>query len=245
MAIVAATFPLAPLPARAEIIIDDFDDAVQIVLPEMENQSAITSGVGALNAKRSIGANGSQTDPIGMVDVDVTKPSHLTAWIDGQHLDNPLNTPLLAVGAFYDFGGPTDLTEGGSNDAVLIDMTIFQGSGIPPALSVLVRDANSTFAAIVSGFSLPSDSPYTLTLPFSSFGVRGGGVGLAEFSTIDLFEVTVRLLQGSRDPDTNWFVQIDRIRVGRNTAISEPATWHFAAVAAAIIAIIPVSRRTF
>jgi hypothetical protein len=220
---------------RADIIIDDFDDPVQIVLPEMEDQPQVTEGVGELLASRTVYVGESQTDPIGLVDVDMTTQSRLTARIDGQFLDNPQNVPLLAFGSAYEFGSAADFTKGGINDALFIDMTIFRGSGIPPALSVVVGDANDVFAAIISGFRLPSDSPYTLTLPFSSFGFRGGGgVGLADFSTIDLLDVTVRLLQGSRNPDTNWFVQIDRIRVGR--AVPEPQTWQLELMVALLLA---------
>jgi hypothetical protein len=222
---------------RAGIILDDFDNPVQIVLPEMEDQPQFTEGVGELLASRTVYVGESQTDPFGLVDVDITTQSRLTARIDGQFLDNPENVPLLAFGAAYEFGNAADFTNGGINDAVFIDMTIFQGSGIPPALSVVVDDANDVFTAIISGFNLPSDSPYTLTLPFSSFGFRGGGgVGLADFSTIDLLDVTVRLLQGSRNPDTNWFVQIDRIRVG--SVVPEPSTYRLANLTALLIAII-------
>ena len=227
--------------SRAEIIIDDFDDPIQIALPQMENQSVMTPGVGVLNANRFIDVSSSQTDPIGLVDVAITRPSHLTARIDGQFLDNPANLPILSFGAAYDFGAGTDLTGGRVNDAMFIDMSIFRGSGIPPALSVLVRDANDVFAAIVSGFALPSDSPYTLTLPFSSFGYRGGGgVGLADFSTIDLLEVRVRLLQGGRDSNVKWFVQLDRIRVG-NT-VPEPTTGPLVILWTLLLALIGVRR---
>jgi hypothetical protein len=213
----------APQSLRAEIIIDEFDAPLQIELPEMENESVSTAGVGVLNAVRSIGVTSSQTDPIGNVDVHITRASHITARIDGQFLDNPLNTPLLAFGAAYDFDGPMDLTEGGVNNAIFLDITVFQGSGIPSDLSILVRDANDTFAANISRFSLLSNSPYTIAVPFRSFGFRGGGgIGQADFTTVDLLGVTVRLLQGSRNPDTNWFVQIDRISVGRT--VPEPGT---------------------
>ena len=212
----------AALPARAAFIIDDFDDPAQGNLPETENELVLTSGVGILNAERGIGASSSQTDPIGLVDVNVTRPSHFTARIDGQFLNHPENTPLLAVGASYNFAAPTDLTEGGINNAILIDVSIFQGSGLPGSLSLGGLAGSGSFQAIVSRSSLLSDSPYTIVLPFSSFGPRGGGIGAVDFSTIELLGVTIRLLQGSRNPDTNWLVQVDRIRVDR--VVPEPNT---------------------
>jgi hypothetical protein len=212
----ASILCFTPGAALGEIIIDDFDDPIQIPLPELENQLVITDEVGPLNAERGIDVSSSQTDPLGRLDVSISRASNLTARIDGQNLDHPQNLPILSFGAGYRFDAPVDLTEGGVNDAMFVDMTIFEGSGFPPALSVLVRDANDLFAAIVPGDGLPSASPYTITLPFSSFGFRGGGgVGLADFSTVTLFELRVRLLQGGRDPEVKRLVQVDRIRVGR------------------------------
>lgn len=223
---------------RAAIIIDDFDDLVEIHLPEMEDQPISTDDVGTLNALRTISIGESQTDPIGLVDVAITRSSHLSVRIDGQFIDDPLNTPILSVSSTYEFDSSTDLTEGGANDSLLINVGTFRGSGIPGALSVVAVDANDVFAAIVSGFSLPSESSYTIKLPFSSFGFRGGGgVGLADFSTIELLEVRIRLLQGSRNPDTNWFVQIDRISIGRTTSVPELCTWRLATMAFTAIAI--------
>ncbi|HEX5471034.1 MAG TPA: hypothetical protein VFW73_04065, partial [Lacipirellulaceae bacterium] len=66
-----------PLVAPAEIIIDDFDDPAEIMLPAMENQAVTTTGVGMLNAERWIEVGALDTDPIGLVDVGITKPSHL------------------------------------------------------------------------------------------------------------------------------------------------------------------------
>jgi hypothetical protein len=227
---------------RAGIIIDDFDVAMNMVLPEMENQSVMTPAIGTLNADRFIDVSSSQTDPIGGLDVAVSRPSHLTARIDGQFLDNPLNLPILSFGTGYVFDTPADLTEGGLSSAVFIDMRRFQGTGIPPALSVAIRDANDVFAAIVPGASLRSDSPYTVVVPFSSFGFRGGGgVGLADFSTIDLLEVRVRLLQGGRDSDVNWLVELDRIRVGQ--LVPEPTAWRLAILTALLIGGISVRRQ--
>ena len=97
-------------------------------------------------------------------------------------------------------------------------------------------DYNDTFAANISRFRLLSNASYTLTVPFRSFGFRGaGGIGQADFSTVDLLGVTVRLLQGSRNPDTNWMVQIDRISVGR--IIPEPSTGWIAILCALLTAI--------
>jgi hypothetical protein len=197
VAILAAALVAMPMEASAEIILDEFDDPMQIILPGMEDITAETLGVGGLNAVRLVFVSESQTDPIGLVDVEATRPSHLTARIDGQSLDNPLNLPLLSIGVAYDFPLVTDLTDNGANDHLLIDMTIFQGIGIPGQLSVLIRDDAGIYASNISGFSLLSDLPYTLEIPFSSFGSRGGN-DVADFSSIELLEVRVRLLTGSR-----------------------------------------------
>lgn len=228
--LVACLICVCPFSAPAEIILDDFDDPIEIALPEMENLQIETPNVGVLSALRSIDVSTSQTDPTGLVDVAVTRSSHMTGRIDGQYLDDPQNTPLLSIGAGYAFfDDPADLTEGGINNALLIDMAIFQGSGTPPALSVLILDANDVFAALIPGAILRSDSPYTLALPFSSFGFRGGGgTGLADFSSIEMLEVRVRLLQGSRNLDTSWLVQMDRIRVGQ--IVPEPSAFALAII---------------
>jgi hypothetical protein len=222
-----------PAAAFAEIIIDDFDDAVEVDLPEMEEQQILTTRVGALNADRRVIVRASQTDPIGLLDVNVTRESHLTTRIDGQFLSHPDNTPLLSFATGYEFADPVDLTQGGLNDTVFVDMRLFQGPGIPGELSLSLLEGNNAFLAILPRFGLLSDTPYTVAVPFSSFGFRGGGGGSANFSTVSLIGVTVRLLTGNRDPNTKWLVQIDRIRVGQ--LVPEPSAGFLMLVAALFI----------
>ena len=143
----------------------------------------------------------------------------------------------------YEFAQPVDLSEGEKNDAVFIDITILQGSAPlnRSKISAGVVAANGAFGAFAPSSDYRSQSPYTIILPFSHFGNRERGRP-QDFSSIESLSWSIGLLSGSRDPNTEWFVQIDRIRVGR--AVPEPVTWELAAVAAAIIAMNPLSVRT-
>lgn len=213
--------------AHGALIIDDFNDPVQITVPEMENELVITNGVGELNATRSIQITGLQSDPIGYSDVNLTQASTWTTAIEGQTSIG--SGPVVSFFTRYDFNEPVDLTEGGRNNAIFIDLLSFDGPGIPGSPSVGVLDGNNTFLSIFSRFQLVEPSPQTLVVPFAAFGVRGSGGGAADFGTIERLSLTMRLINGNTNPVQGWHVEIDSIRVGR--MVPEPGTVNLAAIA--------------
>lgn len=215
--------------AHGATILDDFHDPAQVTLPEVENELVVTNGVGQLNATRSIQITSLSTDPIGFSDVNLSKHSTWTTRIDQQ--TNMGSNPGLSFFARYDFDQPVDLTEGGQNDAVLIDFRRFVGpsSALGPwFVSVGVLDGNNTYLANHGGGGILQDSPFTVAFPFTSLGTRGGGGGQADFQQIDRLALTIGLINGNRNPVQGWHVEIDSIRVGR--IIAEPSTVGMAAI---------------
>ena len=209
--------------AYGALIIDNFDDPVQITVPEMENQRVFTTEVGELYATRGVRVASSQTDPVGFSDVNDASASTWITQIEEQ--TNMGSGPAISFGVRYDFDEPVDLTEGGGNDVLWIDFRRFEGPSYaagPQSISAGALDGNNTFLSIVGGFGVFSESPFTLGLPFSTFGIRGSGGGMADFTTIERLSLTIRLINGNKNPIQGWHVEIDSIRVGR--MVPEPST---------------------
>lgn len=216
--------------AHGALVIDDFDDPVRVVVPEMENEPATTSGVGILNAFRTIQVTSSQTDPIGFSDVNLSSPSTWTTRIDQQ--TNLGTGPSISFGVRYDFDAPVDLTEGGRNDAVFIDFGRFLAPSYafgPWFISAGVLDGSNTFLSTIGGFGILHESAFTVAFPYESFGVRGSGGGHADFRRIERLALTIGLINGNKNPVQGWQIDIDSIRVGK--IVPEPGTAGMAVLA--------------
>jgi hypothetical protein len=209
--------------AHAGFILDDFNDPGQVTSPDVINEFVNETGVGPFNATRGLRVNGFGADPIATFDSNVTAASILTGEFDGLVPESIVGVFALGFSTLYTLDEPIDFTEGGSNDAILIDVSSFKGPGIPSFLRVSVIDGNGqVFQAARNGFNLRSDDPYTAEFPFEVFGSRGGGgIGQADFTSIDWFGVTVNVSSGFSDPNQQWSVEFDRFRVGN--AVPEPA----------------------
>src|SRR4051794_4657263 len=75
--------------AGAEIVVDDFDTAFQIVLPDMLGQNVLQSNIGALAAQRYAGATAccGPARPAGQIDTNLTMQSAMTVAINRANPD--------------------------------------------------------------------------------------------------------------------------------------------------------------
>ncbi len=224
---------LTPADSAAEIVIDDFDDPIQIVLPDQAGESAITWNVGELSAWRSAFVVALQTDPNGIVDVDLTEPSGLTATVpDTDHYGSQPSIVLnLDYGLVSDRTG-VDLTEGYTNNAVILDFSKL--SADVPVYEVSVAARQTLDIGTIQGSSLyvsrlqpapQSLEPFSLVFPFEAFRVgRGSEIPGFDFSYIRELDVVVKLAHNTPNlPEQLGFEMVlDRIRVGR--VVPEPSS---------------------
>lgn len=217
---------------RAELILDDFDDPVEVVTPEMLGDSVITEGVGMLNANRTFRIAASTvpaTPPLSSLDSGVTSPSLLTAHLldPGARING--SAPLFAFQFDYKIN-PTDVTQGGVNDSILFDFAVIQGNSGPDFLRVIVTDDTNVGSRFeTSIFDLPlSSGPLVAAMPFSSFTLRGGSPGLPDFTTIKQLNFDFFFLRPGRT--VQWSAEIERIRFSRIPEPSSLALWQFAGI---------------
>jgi hypothetical protein len=216
-------------PVRGEMILDDFDDPVEVISPAMDDTPVTTLSVGPLIASRTVEIFSGSTNPAARFDANVTHPSRLSASLTAL---NRLNTLSAIVVFEFDYAfASTDVSEGGGNNAILFDLHSINGSRLPTFLRALVHDASgATYESRIS--SLPLNSgPFTLAMPFSSFTLRGGEPGAPDFSTMDRMDFDFFFLGG--DDPVQWSMQMDRIRIGR---IPEPSTGSLAFIGVALVA---------
>lgn len=215
--------------ARAELILDDFDDPVEVISPAMDDTPVTTLSVGPLSASRTVEIFSGSTNPTARFDANVTNPSRLSASLTAL---NRLNTLSAIVVFEFDYAfASTDVSEGGGNNAILFDLHSINGSRLPTFLRALVHDASgATYESRIS--SLPQNSgPFTIAMPFSSFTLRGGAPGVPDFTTMDRMDFDFFFLGG--DDPVQWSMQMDRIRIGR---IPEPSTGPLAFIGVALVA---------
>src|SRR5690606_16576090 len=151
-------------PANADIILDEFTDSA-MVTNSLSNTYIETLDVGPLVARREIRIGSSGTDPYGAFDINISEPGKMVASIDRIERTDTL-TPISAVQFNYEFN-PTDVAEGGVNDAILFDFASLAGEVQPLFLRAIVRD--NTSQGVSYEFRrmslLPSSSPFTLAAP--------------------------------------------------------------------------------
>jgi hypothetical protein len=211
-------------PLHAELILDDFDDAALVVTPAMLNDFVDTPNVGDLDALRSIRIFGLQTNPVGRIDIHAAGSSAFVASLDELNAAEVPISKFVSVQTDYLFARPDDIratvdvSEDGSNNAILLDFHRLTSAINPRFFRVIVTDAFDTFESVI--FPVPlAHVPFTAAFPFDSFQFRGGGVGLPDFTQIRSFEFTMRVISGAGPPDLDFRMELDRIRFGR---IAEP-----------------------
>lgn len=208
-------------PANADIILDEFTDSA-MVTDSLSNTYIETLDVGPLTARREIRIGHFGTDPYGAFDINISELGKLVASIDRIERTGMI-TPISAVQFNYYFD-PTDVTEGGVNDAILLDFVSLAGDIQPSWLRAYARDntmPTSSYEIRLSPLG-PSDERFTVAMPFALFQTRGGGLGVPDATTLQWLAFDFYFLGHSGD--LNWEVQLERIRFGSTTAIPEPSS---------------------
>jgi hypothetical protein len=189
-AILAAVACLLCSRAAAEIVIDDFVDPIQIVLPDGRWKSFETSNVGELGATRSVDLY-TDTDPNGFVDIDVTEPSTLTAHIPDA---DDFGFIYLKLDYVLSESMGVDLTEGYTNNAIVFDFRRLTAD-VPLSASIDAwTTTTSEFSLYGSGlYPIPqSTGPFSLVFPFDSFRfLRGDILSGFDFSYISEIGLTI------------------------------------------------------
>jgi hypothetical protein len=224
---------------RAEFILDDFDDPAEVISPQMKGIFVDTEHVGSLNATRSLRIAAFQGDPEGRLDSDISSSSTLTGQITRLN-PFPSGETLTAVQSNYQFS-PVDFTQNGKNNAFFFDF-LQLNSELPPSLFlILLSDGHDNFVHFESAFLL-HDQPFTVVIPFDEFPPRGDGNTRPNYTSIKSINVELRASEiagGGPDP-LNFFMQLDRIRVGR--VVPEPSS--FSLFVAGLVALISVRLRS-
>lgn len=217
---VAVTALLAPSQVAADIILDEFTDSAMVEIPRMEDVFVETPNVGDLNARREI-AIVSSGNPIGKFDINVTSPGQMTVEIDEIVPSPTSNLPLTPVHFNYMFDHPTDVTEGGRNDAIMFDFVELVGDIQPTFLRAWVfHDTNPRDSFIIELRPLVENrSPHTLVAPFAEFTVRGGAPGTPDPTALNMIYFDFFFL--GHTGELNWGAQLERVRFGP-TAVPEP-----------------------
>jgi hypothetical protein len=211
-----------PIEAAAEIILDDFDESFEIVLPDMEDEFVVQAGVGTLSAERRSQFNASSgSQPTGGIDADLSQISSLTFEIVRLN-PHPLGgAPAIALNLSYQFV-ETDITQSGRNDRVVVDFTYLR-SAIPMArVDVFIQDASQPGISYVSQhFSIPTgEDAFSLEFPFNSFGVRGGGSGMIDYQQVYHVSLSVSPTRFTDIDQIDFSTAVERIRF--TNAVPEP-----------------------
>lgn len=222
LAATLATF-FAVVPVYGDILLDDFQQDASTESPLMASDFVDTQNVGQLDALRQIRILTSTTRPTGTLDANSTTPSVLTADLATMA---PRQNAQILVQSWYDFA-PTDFTEGGENDAILIDFRSTRTNGTPLSTRSFIGRANTTVDTPIS------DQPFTLTIPFDDIG--------ADFSQVSRLNFSFSTPEPGGGADFNLFVEIDRIRIGR--IIPEPAGLSMLAIAGVCLGGLRYQRR--
>jgi hypothetical protein len=216
--VVASLFFFSSTPIGAEIVIDDFDDPAQIVVPGMQGQFVETENVGDFGALRIMRIFALQGNPSGYLDSGISTPSILTSQITRLG-PIPFGETLASVQTDYEFQS-VDFSQRGLNNAFFFEFAQLTSRLAPSIFSILFRDANDFFLYFESPFIL-KDQPFTVVAPFDRFTFRDGQPGIPDYTKIESLSISLRISEiagGGPDP-LNFFMQLDRIRIGR---IPEP-----------------------
>jgi hypothetical protein len=223
-----ATFLISvSAPAKAEIILDEFDEAFEIHLPEMQNRPYIVqANVGPLRAERWSDVKAFSARPSGQFDAHISRASALTFEFDQLNRTDTL-LPIVTANLLYKFN-EIDVTEGGVNDHFIVDFAYMRSAMPMSSVSVFIQDASQpgiSYGAETLEIP-PHDGPFSLEFRLDSFGVRGGGTGEANYRRVNnvAFLITPAFLNSI--DGINFSTAIERIRFTRE--IPEPATFALA-----------------
>lgn len=223
-----------------EIIVDDFDVGFEIRDPYQDdppiNNEIRQTGIGPYGGSRNSRVVNLYADPnrtIVSMDSNVTRPSSLTLSVSDP-VEPGVSWDYAGYLITYAWGVQMDITEGGRNNAVLIDIRSITGPSHPAGVTVKIEEGPPVYAR--STEFIPSSGPYTIAIPFSAFTVRG--VGTVPHQGLDLVRGIQFGFTTSGDlnfpvfDDGDWKMEIDRIRIGY--AVPEPfqALWWFASIVA-------------
>jgi len=213
LAIAAAVCATTVL-ASAEIIVDDFDipaEVVEVATGSMPDIGVVTEHVGDLDSLRKISVFTIQTEPVFVFESSGLDNSVLHAELNG-HQRKSTNSAIISFAIDYSFLS-RDLTEGGINNAFLIDFASHHGTEPPQFLRITARDADLSLSYAAFLFQVPfGDSPFTTVIPFSDFALRGGGQAAPDFST--LHRVVVDFFFLNANDNIQWSAELNRIRIG-------------------------------
>lgn len=245
-ALVLVAAVLAAPPVRAEIVLDDFTETAVTNSPGMFQEIVTTTSVGELNATRRIQISASTISlylPVASFDVNSSVPGSMTADIAdvGGRVDN--SSPSFAFNFDYDVG-VADLTQGGVNNAFLLDFARFAGTEPPDSIGLLLRDGQrgiTFFSEILDFSSFESASgAFTAAIPFDSFTVRDGSPGLPNFTEIRTLSFDFWFFVPARD--MQWSAELTAIRVGA-IPVPEPPAGHAVLLAGIGAAVVVRGRR--
>jgi hypothetical protein len=210
---------VAPSFAIADIILDEFTDSAVAPIVRGSGGFLETEKVGDLSARRDIRVVGGGTEVLGGFDINVTSPGQMDVHIE-QIIPRITGLPLSAVQFNYTFD-PSDVTEGGRNDAILFDFVELSGDVQPSFLRAWVFDnthLRSSFFIALSPF-VPKDNAHTLVAPFHEFTLRNGAPGVPDPTT--LREIRFDFYFLGHTGELNWSARLERIRFG--STVPEPA----------------------
>ncbi|MEM8946936.1 MAG: hypothetical protein AAGD11_17305 [Planctomycetota bacterium] len=202
--------------AHGEIVLDEFDIFAFTESPLMAGDFVTATNVGPLAATRDIRILSSTTRPTGTLRAGTISRAGPTALAADLATTDPRDRASIGFQFWYDIDA-TDLTEGGQNNAILIDFLQTETSGTPLSTRAFVGRANTTVETPVS------PTPFTLAILFDDIG--------ANFSQIQSLNFTVETPQPPGNEDFNLLATIDRVRVG--FVVPEPVGMTLAASALA------------
>lgn len=216
---------LSPRIASAEIILDEFISSARVESPAMRNNFVESSNVGDLDANRQIRITSNNMRPYGHIDIGLASPGVMALEItEIERIPLPINITAISGVQFDYFFEPTDVTEGGVNDAILFDFVELSGDVQPSFLRAIVRDntdLTSRYEIRLESLT-PSSNSFTLAAPFDGYTQRGGTPGLPDATTLQ--EIRFEFFFLGHEGELNWSAQLERIRFG-STQVPEPAAW--------------------
>jgi hypothetical protein len=216
----------APRFALADIILDEFTDSATARIVRGSGGFVETLNVGEVNARREIRLVGGGTEVVGRFDISVSSSNQMDVQIK-EIIRRISGLPLSAVQFNYYFE-PTDVTEGGKNDALLFDFAELTGAIQPSYLRAIVLDDTHLQRSFLIELSplIANGSSHTLVAPFSKFTVRSGAPGLPDPTTLKTIFFDFFFL--GHEGEVNWGARLERIRFG--SSVPEPATFFLLAI---------------
>ena len=203
---------------RGDVLIDDFDDDASGGIVSLTGEGVETLGVGPLAFRRSVRLIQVNSQPIGGWQINTGEASTLTMDVGQLNPGPPTLDAIVDFGAIYELATtserrPFDVSEGGRNNAILVDFSNLSATSPPPFFRIGVRDSTGRHFAVRSPVPR-SDSPFTLVFRREEFIVRAGPV-LPDFSELEFISINFRVLTSTAGPaDLDFHAAIDRIRVG-------------------------------